>query len=298
MSAPEQDIELDGRRLALTSLDKVLWPRAGFTKGEMIDYYRAAAPALVPHLAGRPLTLGRFPDGVDGPGFAQNECRGRPDWMATQPVVLRTGVVRNYCVVDDAASLVWVANLGTLELHPYLARGEHPDHPTAVAIDLDPHPPRDLADCCRVALRLRELLAADGLEARPKTSGAAGLHVFVPTGAAHPYAETKAYARAVAGRLAAELPELVSDSTRPREREGRVHVDWLQNAPRRSTVAPYSLRATDWPTVSTPVTWDDVVAAAGGAPLRFMAKDALDRLERLGDLFAPVLSAEQRLPGS
>jgi bifunctional non-homologous end joining protein LigD len=277
------------RHVRVTSPDKVLWPATGFTKAEMIDYYVAVSSALLPHLAGRPLTLGRFPDGVDGKGFAQNECRGRPEWMATAALRLSTGEVRNYCVVNDVPSLVWVANLGTIELHPYLALAERPDEPTAVAFDLDPHPPRGLLECCRVALRLREALTAAGLTGRPKTSGAAGLHVFVPLQPPTRYDESRALARAIAAELAAADPDLVSDSTRPRERSGKVFVDWLQNAPRRSTVAPYSLRATDVPLVSTPLSWDEVedaVARGSAEQLAFGPADVLARIERHGDLFA------------
>jgi bifunctional non-homologous end joining protein LigD len=278
------EVDIAGRRLRLTSLDKVLWPATGFTKGEMIDYYRRVAPALVPHLAGRPLTLGRFPDGVDGPGFAQTECRGRPEWMRTAPLTLRSGEIRSYCVVDDEASLVWVANLGTIELHPYLARGETPEQPTLVALDIDPSPPGGLVDSCRASLRLRDALAEDGLAAFPKTSGAAGLHVYVPLNSPLGYDETRAFARGLAERLAGELPD------------GRARVDWRQNAPRRSTVAPYSLRAMDRPSVSTPVSWEEVeeVARDRREPA-FAPAEVLARVDRDGDLFRPVLELEQSL---
>jgi bifunctional non-homologous end joining protein LigD len=277
------------REVRVTSPDKVMWPATGFTKAEMVDYYVAVSDALLPHLAGRPLTLGRFPDGVDGKGFAQNECRGHPDWMTTAPLRLSTGEVRNYCVVNDVPSLVWVANLGAIELHPYLALAERPDEPVVIAFDLDPHPPRGLLDCCLVALRLRDALTAAGLAGLPKTSGAAGLHVFARLHRSTTYEETRGLAREIAAELAAERPELVSDSTKPRERADRVFVDWLQNAPRRSTVAPYSLRATDVPRVSTPLSWDEVedaVARASAEHLAFGPAEVLERVERHGDLFA------------
>src|SRR4051794_7385435 len=211
--------------VALTSLDRVLWPRAGFTKGDMVGYYERVAPALLPHIADRALTLGRFPRGIDEPGFAQTECRGRPGWMATRAIRLRDGRVREYCVVNDARSLRWVANQSAIELHPFLARGEHHDEPTHVVFDLDPGPAAGTADCCRVALRLREVL---GLESFVKTSGSVGLHVLVPLNTPHAYDETKAFARDVAAGLAAEDPGRVTDRVRA-DRAGRVLIDCLGN---------------------------------------------------------------------
>jgi bifunctional non-homologous end joining protein LigD len=281
----------------LTSLEKVLWRRTGFTKGEMIEYYRAAAPALVPHLAWRPVTLGRFPDGVEGPGFAQNECRGRPDWLQTVEIQLRSGEIRRYCLVNDLPSLLWVANLGTIELHPYLRRAGRLDQPTAMVLDLDPTPPATFGDCCRVALAARRLLEGEGLISVAKTSGAAGLHVFVPLNSEGTFAATKSFARVLAERLAAAAPALVATRMTRSGRAGKVLVDWLQNDPMRSTVAPYSLRAMPWPSVSTPVSWQEVEAAARhDEPPAFGPQDVLERLERLGDLFAPALETVQRVP--
>ncbi len=287
-------LEVAGRRLAVTNVDKVLWPVAAFTKGELIDYYVRAAPALLPHLADRHLSLRRFPDGVDGGTWYQNECRGAPSW-------LRTEVVRDqrFCVVEDLAGLVWVANLAAIELHPFLARVDAPDEPTALLFDLDPGPHADLAACARVALRVRDLLDGAGLAAYPKTSGSVGLHVLVPLAPGHTFAETKAFARTVAGILAAETPELVVSEQRRSLRGSRVLVDWLQNDPTRSLVCAWSLRAAGWPTVATPVGWDEVerCASSGRAELLTFTWDAaLDRLDRLGDLHAPVLAGGQRLP--
>jgi bifunctional non-homologous end joining protein LigD len=270
------------------------------TKGAMIDYYRAVAAAIVPHLAGRPLTLGRFPEGVDGRGFYQTNCRGNPEWLRVQEVVGRTGKLFRLCVVDDEASLVWVANQGVIELHPFLATGDSPDRPTSLVFDLDPGPPATIAECCGVALRLRDVLGASGLEAFTKTSGGLGLHVFVPLDTDASFDATKAFARAVAGRLTAERPAGVIDVQRRDARAGKVLIDWLQNDPTRSTVSVYSLRATSLPAVSTPVTWDEVEDAArsrDAGALRFGPRDVLDRLGRLGDLFAPALALRQRLPG-
>ena len=283
----------------LTSLHRVLWPIAGFTKGDMVDYYDGVADALLPHIAGRALTLGRFPRGVDAPGFAQTECRGRPAWMATRAIQLRDGRVREYCVVEDRRSLRWVANQSAIELHPFLARGDRHDEPTHVVLDLDPGPGAGVLDCCRVALRARALLDAEhALQSFVKTSGSVGLHVIVPLNAQHRYADTKPFAREVAARLAAEDPARVTDRARRPDRAGRVLVDWLGNDASRSTVAAYSLRATDLPTVSTPITWEEVeraLADSNAEPLRFTAPHVVRRLNANGDPLAPALTMRQRL---
>lgn len=287
------------RRVELTSRDRVLWPRTGFTKGAMVDYYADVARALLPHLAGRALTLGRFPGGVDVRGFAQTECRGCPEWMTTHPLRLRDGRVRRFCVVDDVASLLWVANQTAIELHQFLARVEDHARPTALVLDLDPGPGTGILDCCAVALRARELLDDLGLEAFAKTSGSVGLHVIVPLNTPHGYEETKPFARDIAARLAAQDPERVIDRTPLALREGRVLVDWLANDASRTIVAPYSLRAADLPTVSTPVTWDEVGSALderSAERLIFTATAIPSRLEAIGDPLAPALELRQRLP--
>ena len=294
------EVELDGRILRLSSLDKVLWPEAGFSKADMIDFYARVAPALLPQIAGRPLTLRRFPEGVDGLNWYQTQCpRGHPSWVRTQPLPNRKGGVHRFCLVNDLPSLVWAANLGSIELHPLLAYGERPDEPAAVVFDLDPGAPADVVDCCRVAISIRDVLDHLGLASFPKTSGSVRLHVYVPLNSSHSYGATKAFVRALARRLAAEHPNLVVDNARRSLRRGKVLVDWLQNSPTRSTVAAYSLRAVPWPTVSTPVSWDEVEGAlAAGRPelLTFEPADVLRRLDRLGDLFRPVLELEQTLP--
>jgi bifunctional non-homologous end joining protein LigD len=277
------EVAVAGRRLRLTSLDKVLWPATGFTKAQLIDYYVAVAGALLGHLAGRPLTLGRFPDGVDAPGFAQTECRGRPDWMRTRALRLRTGEVRNFCLVDDVPALVWVANLGTIELHPYLAAGEGGEDAALVVFDLDPAPGAGMLEAARVALDLRSALDQAGLVACAKTSGGTGMHVYVPLNLPHRYDDVRDYAADTAARLGSE----------------RVEIDWRQNHPRRSTIAPYSLRAADRPQVSAPVTWSEVEAAVGagaGQALDFSPADVMRRVQEHGDLFDPVLELTQRLP--
>ena len=296
MNLRPDELEIEGRRIRLSNLDRVLWPATGLRKGDMIDYYRSIAPVILPHLRGRPLTLGRFPMGVHDRGWYQSNCRA-PDWLPTQTIVGRAGQVMRLCVVNDAASLVWVANQGTVELHPFLAYGDRPQEPTVLAFDLDPGPPAGLADAADVALRLRSALAESGLAALAKTSGSIGLHVFVPLNGAHTFDRSKAFARAVAGRLASEGPDLVVDVQRRSLRAGRVLIDWLQNDPTRSTVAVYSLRATPVPSVSTPVTWEEVEHLASGRHVpSFGPDDVLDRVEHLGDLFAPVLQLRQTLP--
>jgi bifunctional non-homologous end joining protein LigD len=256
--------------VALTNLDRVLWPAAGFTKGDMVSYYRAIAPVLLPHLRGRPLTLWRFPLGVHERGFWQNECRGAPDW-------LRTTAIRGqrFCVVDDERSLLWVANLGTVELHTFPFRLEEPERPLALVLDLDPGPPAGLDECREVALLLRERLEAPLV----KTSGKGGLHVLAPPPPS--FADAKELARSLAEGLAAERPDLVVSVQRREARRGKVLVDWLQNDPTRATAAPYSLRAARRPVVSTPVTWQEVEHG----PLSFEADEVLARVARLGDLF-------------
>jgi bifunctional non-homologous end joining protein LigD len=262
----------------LTNLERVLWPEAGFTKGDLIGWYRDVAPALLPHLRSRPLTLWRYPSGVHERGFWQNECRGAPEWMRVEQVR-----EQRFCVVDDARSLEWVANLGTIELHPFGWRIESPDVADTLVLDLDPGPPATLRECCEVALLLHDRLGARALV---KTSGGAGLHLVAP--AAEPFAATKARARALADELAAERPDLVVATQSRASRRGRVLVDWLQNDATRSTVAAYSLRARPLPTVSTPLAWEEVEA---GDPDRlvFGPRRVLERLDRLGDLFAPIV---------
>jgi bifunctional non-homologous end joining protein LigD len=293
-------VEVEGRRVRVSNLDKVLWPAAGFTKAEMLDYYVHAAPVLLPHLAGRPITLRRFPDGIDAAGWYQNDCpAGRPSWVEVETVVWPSGREWEFCAVDDLATLVWVANLGTIELHPFLARRAQLERPTAVVFDLDPGPPAGLVECCRVALGLRALLEEAGLSGFAKVSGSLGLHVLVPVASGHSWDETKSFARALARILASETPDEVVDRQARRLREGKVLVDWLQNDPTRSTVAPYSLRAEGWPTVSAPVAWDEIEGALADRRddvLVFEPASALDRIERQGDLFRAVLDLEQRLP--
>ena len=281
-------LEVEGRAVELTNLDKVLWPETGFTKGRMIEYYVAVAPVLLPHLERRPLTLRRFPDGVGGISWHQNECQGGPEWLPLFETRGRGGRRLRFCMVDGLASLVWLANKAAVELHPFLWRCERAREPTQLVLDLDPGPPAGLLEAAQVALAARPLLEEGGLEPLVKTSGSLGLHVHAPV--SEPL-ETKALARALAERLAAERPDLVVSEMSRAARAGRVYVDWLQNDPARQTVAPYSLRGVPWPLVATPVTWDEVErAAAERRPelLVFGPDDVLARIERHGDLFAPL----------
>jgi bifunctional non-homologous end joining protein LigD len=289
------EIEVDGRALRFSSLDKVLWPKAGFTKGELVHYYRSVAAALLPHLAERPVTLARFPDGVDRYGWYQTNCRGRPDWLPTSRIR-----DQDYCLLNDLPSLLWAANMGAIELHPFLARSDRLEEPEVVVFDLDPGPPAGIVECCRVALWLREALAAESLASFPKTSGSVGLHVYVPLNSPVGYGRTKPFARLVARTLAERHPDAVVDEMPKRLRAGKIFLDWGQNDAAKSTIAPYSLRAMEWPTVSTPLGWDEVESATeerSSDLFAFSPRDALDRLETLGERFQPVLTLKQTLPG-
>lgn len=278
----------------LSSLEKVLWPATGFTKGQMVAYYESVASALLPHLADRPLTLGRFPNGVDQRGFAQTECRGRPEWLRTASIQLRNGQLRKFCLADDRRSLLWIANLNAIEFHMFLGTAAALDVPTAVLFDLDPEPPAGLVDAAAVAVMLRERLAADGLEALVKTTGGSGLHLLVPLNNPHAYAHTRRFAREIATSLAQRDERVSASATDRAGRAGKVLIDWAQNSERRSFVAPYSLRASDVPSVSTPVSWEEVERSA--APLRFGPHDVVARVRSVGDLFEPAVRLVQRLP--
>lgn len=296
------EVEVGGRRLALSNLDKVLYPAASFTKARAIDYVTRVGPAILPHLAGRPLTMKRYPDGVEGEFFYEKQApRHRPDWVTTTTVrTTRRGRDIDFVVVDGLATLVWATNLASLELHTSLSRAIDMSTPTLVAFDLDPGEPATVVECCRVALLLRDVFAGLGLQAFPKTSGSKGMQVYVPLNTPVTYAETSGFARTLAELLAREHGDLVVSNMRRELRGGKVLVDWSQNSESKTTISVYSLRARERPTVSTPLRWDEVEAAfAGGDPaaLVFETADVLSRVEEQGDLFAPVLTLEQRLPG-
>jgi bifunctional non-homologous end joining protein LigD len=301
--ASDRQVEVDGRELKLTNLDKVLYPEIGFTKGEMVDYYAKVAPAMVPHLAGRAVTLRRFPEGVDDldAAFFEKRCpKHRPKWVKTARVEAgpRAGKI-DFCVCDGRPTLVWMAQLAAIELHPSLSLARAPTRPTVLAFDLDPGPPADVVECCRVGLRLRDMFGHFGVEGFPKTSGSKGLQVYVPLNRKVHYETTKPFAKAIAQLLEKQTPDLVVSKMKKAERGGKVFVDWSQNHQRKTTIAVYSLRARERPTVSTPVTWEEVEACAeneDAASLVFEAGDVLGRIERLGDLFAPALELQQELP--
>jgi bifunctional non-homologous end joining protein LigD len=279
----------------------VLYPEAGFSKGEVIDYYARIAPALIPHLRGRPLTVVRYPDGVGGKFFFEKRCPDhRPEWVRTARVWAgnRAGEI-DFCVCDERPTLIWLAQLAALELHPSLSLAADVDRPTVVAFDLDPGEPATIVECCRVALLIRELFADLGLQCFPKTSGSRGMQVYVPLNTPTDYGETKPFARAVARALERAEPELVVSRMTKELRRGRVLVDWSQNTASKTTVAAYSLRARARPTVSTPLAWAEVAGCAASEDagrLAFDPADALDRVAEHGDLFAPVLELRQELP--
>jgi bifunctional non-homologous end joining protein LigD len=297
---PAIHVEVEGRRLKLSNLDKIFYPAVGFTKAQVIDYYTRVAPALVPHMAGRPLTLKRYPDGVNGQFFYEKKCPShRPEWFRTVSVWSgRNQDNINYCVVDDLPSLVWVANMAGLELHTSLALADDIHRPTMLVFDLDPGAPATIKECCNVGLQLRDLFAELKLKCFAKTSGSKGLQVYVPLNTAITYEETKAVALAVAQELEHKNPQLVLSSMSKVLRKGKVFVDWSQNADHKTTVCVYSLRARERPTVSAPVSWDEVEARHRGRrkDLSFTADEVLARLDRDGDLFDPVLKLKQRLP--
>jgi bifunctional non-homologous end joining protein LigD len=287
--------EVGGRQVKLSNLDKVLYPAAGFRKRDVIEYYARIAPAVLPHLEGRALTLKRYPNGVDANYFYEkNAPSHRPEWVTTA----RVGSI-DYVVVDHEATLIWLANLADLELHTSLALVHDPGRPTLVAFDLDPGPPATIVECCRVALLLQGMFEGLGLQAFAKTSGSKGMQVYVPLNNDQAtFPEAKSFSKAVAELLAREEPGLVVARQTKSARKGKVLVDWSQNDESKTTVNVYSLRAMERPTVSTPLTWDEVRAARTPEDLTFEARDVLRRVDEQGDLFAPVLSLVQTLSGA
>lgn len=297
----ESVVEIQGRRLKLSNLDKVLYPALGFTKAQVIDYYVRIAPVLLPHLRGRPLTMKRYPEGVNSGHFYEKNCpKHRPDWVRTTSV-WSEGNSRwmDYCMVQDLATLVWAANLADLELHTSLSLGEDILCPTVIVFDLDPGEPANIVQCCQTGLWVRDIFAQLGLQAFAKTSGSKGLQVYVPLNTPVTYDETKAFAHELARTLERQQPELIVSEMKKVLRTGKVFVDWSQNDDHKTTVCVYSLRAKDHPTVSTPVSWDEVEECLGrqdSGLLVFESGKVLERVEEFGDLFAPVLEMEQALP--
>jgi bifunctional non-homologous end joining protein LigD len=293
-------LNVAGTTLDVTNLEKVFYPKADFKKGNVIDYYVQISPALLPHLKDRPITLKRYPDGVDGFFFYEKKCPPhRPKWVKTAKVTTSENEVINYCVINDLPALVWAANLANLELHTFLHKAPALSRPTALAFDLDPGPPTDIILCGKVGLWLKAIFDAFGMESFPKTSGSKGLQVYVPLNTAVTYPRSKAFSHAIAQLLERRFPETVVSKMQKSLRGGKILVDWSQNDDHKTTVNVYSLRAKERPAVSTPVTWDEVSRALkenDAEHLMFESRDVLERVQKLGDLFAPVLTLKQKLP--
>lgn len=295
--AKGQAVEIDGRTLMLSNLDKVLYPAAQFHKAEVIDYYRRIAPTILPHLAGRPPTLVRAPDGPGGNRFFEKNCPGHhPEWVDESPGYEATGGTKG-CIVTEVATLVWLANLAAIELHTHQWTMANPDLATAMVLDLDPGAPATIVDCCRVALELHDTLERLGLVSVVKTSGGKGLHLSVPVnGSTATPDDTKRFALALGQLLESRDPKhVLTDMTREK-RKGKVFVDWSQNDRHKTTVCAYSMRLQDHPTISTPLSWDEVADVTDPDELFFLAPDAPDRVEAHGDFFADALTVEQELP--
>ena len=292
---------VEGKKLSVSNLHKVLYPKVGFTKGHVIDYYIRVAPALLPHLKDRPLTMKRYPDGVGGEFFYEKNCPShRPKWVQTAKVWSEGNQrIMNYCLCNDLPTLVWAANLADLELHTSLSRKNNIERPTTMVFDLDPGAPADIVQCCQVGLWLRDLLGKMKLQSFAKTSGSKGLQVYVPLNTAVTYEDTKNLSRALAQHLEHEHADQVTSNMSKAVRKGKVFVDWSQNDEHKTTVCVYSLRAKEEPTVSTPVTWNEVESCLKKEKpdlLKFRSDQVLARVEKLSDLFQPVENLKQKLP--
>ncbi|MGH9125874.1 MAG: non-homologous end-joining DNA ligase [Acidimicrobiales bacterium] len=295
MTDASVEVDIGGRRLKLSNLDKVLWPERGFTKGQMIDYYAHIAPVMLPHIEGRPMTLRRYPNGVEKQSFFEKNCPShRPPWLPT----VEMGDVA-YCSLNEAASLVWTANLAAIELHPSLAKGVDLTRPTSIVFDLDPGPGCDVLTCGRVALLLRDALDHFGLQAWVKTSGSKGLQMYVPLNSDVTYEDTRPFSLAMAQVLERQHPDLIVTTQDRSARPKKVLIDWSQNTHFKTTVSVYSMRARPRPTASTPVSWDEVEAAMKAEDpemLIFEAPAVLKRVEEQGDLMSAMLAVQQQLP--
>ena len=295
--AKRLEVEIGDRRLSLSNLDKVLYPEVGFTKGQVIDYYTRIAPAVLPHLYDRPLTLKRYPNGVDQTYFYEKQSPShRPDWVQTAAVYSRHNArTIDFTLANDLPTLVWLANLADLELHPSLSKVDDIDRPAVMAFDLDPGPGTGLPECSEVAFLLRDALSRLGLESFPKTSGSKGIQVYVPLNTDDVDYDhgTKRLSQALARHLEAKHPKLIVSQQKKELRKGKVLIDWSQNDEHKTTVGVYSLRARERPTVSTPLEWDELERPD---ELVFEAADVLQRYEQRGDLFAPVAELRQELP--
>lgn len=293
-------LKIGGTAIEVSNLDKVFYPQTGFTKGQTIDYYIRVSPFLLPYLKNRPITLKRYPDGVDGFFFYEKQCPPhRPGWVETAAVPRTEGDNINYCMINSLPALVWAANLADLELHVFLHCAPKIQQPTSLVFDLDPGAPADILNCCQAAWELKALFEKMNLKIFPKTSGSKGIQLYVPLNTAVDYEHTKAFARAVAAALERQSPESIVSNMQKSLRKGKVLVDWSQNDRHKTTVCVYSLRAKDQPAVSTPVAWDEIARALkkeNAQTLAFGPDEVLRRLEKNGDLFAPVLKLKQKLP--
>jgi bifunctional non-homologous end joining protein LigD len=292
-------VEIEGRTLSLSNLDKVLYPEVGFTKGEVIDYYARIAPVLLTHIGDRGITMRRFPNGVDAPSFFEKRCPShRPGWVGTADGPGDRGGAIGYCLLDSVPAIVWAANLAAIELHAPMARASDIEAPQMVVFDLDPGPGAGMAQCAEVGLWIRDVLGGIGLECLAKTSGSKGLQLYVPlNGSAHTHEQASSFSHAVAQAIERAHPKLVVTVQTKVLRKDKVLIDWSQNSRHKTTIGVYSLRARPQPTVSTPVEWDEVEVAADGETLSFEAGDVLARVEAHGDLFAEAATMRQDLPG-
>jgi len=295
------ELIVEGRKIQVSNLDKVLYPKAGFAKGQVIDYYIRIAPVLLPHLRDHPLTMKRYPDGVEGQFFYEKNCPShRPKWVQTAKVWSEGNQrTMTYCLANDLPTLVWAANLADLELHTSLSRKDKLDHPTMMVFDLDPGAPADIVRCCQVGLWLRDLLVKMKLKSFAKTSGSKGLQVYVPLNTSVTYDQTKDLSRSLAQYLEHEHANLVTSNMSKAVRKGKVFVDWSQNDEHKTTICVYSLRAREEPTVSTPVTWNEVENCRKEKKaelLKFRSDQVLARVEKLADLFDPLEKLRQKLP--
>lgn len=300
-SKEKTQIDVAGRKLKIGNLDKTFYAATRFTKGQMLDYYIRIAPLLLPHLANRPLTMKRYPNGAQGKFFYQKECPvHRPSWVKTIPV-WSGGNNRNinFCNANDLPTLVWAVNLAALELHTSLSLAPAINQPSLLVFDLDPGPPATIVECAQVGLLLKDYFDKQKLQSFPKTSGSKGLQVYVPLNTPVNYDITKNYARILANRFQEKFPNQIVANMKKALRPGKVFIDWSQNDEHKTTVCVYSLRAKEHPTVSTPVTWNEVVTVVDKKNpdlLSFEATQVLERTAKLGDLFSPVLTLKQKLP--
>jgi bifunctional non-homologous end joining protein LigD len=300
MPATRTQLRIGSRTLSVSNLDKPLYP-GGFTKGQLIDYYVRIAPTMLPHLRGRPVTVKRFPNGVAGPSFFEKHCNvHRPPWIASHEIDYgpRHKPIA-HCVFSKQADLAWAAQVAAIELHTSLATARRIDRPTMIVLDLDPGPGREVLDCARAALRLRDILAELDLRCLVKTSGGKGLHLYIPLNSPATYEQTQPFAKALALLMAREDPQRYTAIMARAERGGKVYIDWAQNTLHKTTVCAYSMRAREEPGVSTPVSFDELAEAVSrrrAGRMRFGPRQVLDRVREHGDLFAEALKIRQKLP--